>query len=544
MAAESKPFSPEGIEPGDELAAAMAARGYPAVEPATTRDRGIGPFKRMVLRNARVLDGTGAPPSGVYDIVVESGIITAVTLVGVPKTPINPSRRPPPGEYEIDCAGKLVTPGFVDCHVHIGTYYHAASGPMPPADYVYKLWLAHGITTVREMACMNGVGWTLEQREASASNRIAAPSIVAHAYFPAVDEFVKTIYTTDQARDWVRKVKDRGLDGLKFFGAPPAIMQAALEEAGKLGLRTGCHHAQMAVSRMNALKTAGWGLTSTEHFYGIPEAMFTDRAVQSYPVGYDFMDESLRYNSSSQNFIQAAEPGSQKWNDTLHKFLELGHAFVPTLAILEANRDLMRARRADWHDDYTHHTLWQYYQPHRGGHCSHWYRWTTTNEVQWREHFRRWMRFCNDYKNLGGRVCPGSDAGFVFQLYGFCYVRELEQMQEAGFHPLEIFRAATSEGAALLGVDDVTGTIEVGKRADILIHRHDPLDDLKLLYGTGAMRLNDDTRQVEWHRGLEYTIKAGVIYDPAELLADVRAMVAESFVGKEDTRPGAHRGRV
>jgi len=110
-------------------------------------------------------------------------------------------------------------------------------------------------------------------------------------------------------------------------------------------------------------------------------------------------------------------------------------------------------------------------------------------------------------------------------------------MQEAGFHPLEIFRAATSESAALLGVDHETGTIEPGKCADLLVHRYDPLEDLKYLYGTGAWRLNDDTRQTEWHRGIQYTIKDGVIYDPAELLADVREMVAESFAEGEDTRP-------
>jgi len=527
-----------GVEAGEELAHMLAQRGVKPVEAGKDRDRGKGPFKRLVLRGARILVGTGAPPIGIYDIVVENGRIEELVLVAVPKTPIIPERRPAPGDFEIDCTGKLVTPGFIDAHVHIGTHYHAAMGPMPPADYVYKLWLAHGITTVREMGAMNGLAWTLNEGERAASNKIAAPKIFTHAYFPGVDEFVKTIYTPDAARDWVRKVKDRGADGLKFFGAPPALMKAALEEARKLGLKTGCHHMQMSVAKMNALDTAKWGLDTIEHFYGIPEAMFTDRALQSYPTGYDFMDESLRYASGSQNFIQAAEPGSAKWQETLEKFLALGAGLVPTLAILEANRDLMRARRADWHDEYTHQTVWKYFQPNRGGHCSHWYRWTTTREVEWKEHFRRWMRFCNDYKNMGGRVCPGSDAGFVFQLYGFCYIRELEQMQEAGFHPMEIFRAATSESAALLGVEDDRGTIEVGKAADLLVHDHDPLEDIKVLYGTGAMRLNDETRKTEWHRGIKYTIKDGVIYDPVELLADVRAMVRESFVDAEsDNRP-------
>ena len=61
------------------------------------------------------------------------------------------------------------------------------------------------------------------------------------------------------------------------------------------------------------------------------------------------------------------------------------------------------------------------------------------------------------------------------------------------------------------------------------MHDHNPLTDFKLLYGTGAMRFNEATNAVEWHRGLKYTIKDGVIYDTAELLADVRELVKESF---------------
>lgn len=67
-------------------------------------------------------------------------------------------------------------------------------------------------------------------------------------------------------------------------------------------------------------------------------------------------------------------------------------------------------------------------------------------------------------------------------LYGFGYVRELELLQEAGFNPIEVLRAATSHGAGLLGIEDLTGSIEVGKRADILVHDSNPLDEFKLLY--------------------------------------------------------------
>ncbi len=60
------------------------------------------------------------------------------------------------------------------------------------------------------------------------------------------------------------------------------------------------------------------------------------------------------------------------------------------------------------------------------------------------------MAFLNEYKNRGGRVTTGSDSGFIYKLYGFDYIRELELLQEAGFHPLEVIRAATFNGAEAL----------------------------------------------------------------------------------------------
>ena len=60
------------------------------------------------------------------------------------------------------------------------------------------------------------------------------------------------------------------------------------------------------------------------------------------------------------------------------------------------------------------------------------------------------MQFVNDYKNLGGRVTVGSDSGFIYQLYGFGTILEMEMLQEAGFHPLEVIRSATLHGAEAL----------------------------------------------------------------------------------------------
>ncbi|WMD22144.1 amidohydrolase family protein [Achromobacter seleniivolatilans] len=518
----------QAVDIGEEIVAGFGKYGLHGIAPATGRDSGAGPYDRIVLRGATLIDGTGAPPWGVVDIVVENNRIVDIVSVGKPGMAIKPARRPASGDVDIDCHGKFVTPGFIDCHAHIGAPFHGANGPMPAADYVYKLWLAHGVTTIREAGSFNGLAWTLQQKQASHANEIAAPHIHAYAYFPATNDYLKTVHTPAAARDWMHHIARAGADGVKFFGAPPAIMQAALAAAKEVGLPTCCHHATLSVSRMNSLTTANWGLTSSEHMYGLPEALMEGATIQKFSQGYDYNDEYLRFSAAGATFQQAAQPGSAKWNEVLHAFLEAGHTFVPTMNVYDANRDLMRARNADWHASYTHPTLWKYFQPQRGGHGAYWYRWSVSDEVNWRDSFRRWMTFLNDYKNLGGRVCAGSDSGFMFQLYGFGFIRELELLQEAGFNALEVLRAATYAGAELLGIADEAGSIEVGKRADLLVHDVNPLDDYKVLYGTGALRLDDQTNGASWTNGLRHVIKGGVVYDPRQLLEEVKEMVAQA----------------
>jgi imidazolonepropionase len=516
------------IEVGEEMVAGFAKKGLGQVQPATQPGDHSGPHTRLVIRGVNIIDGTGAPPWGPADIVIEGNRITEIVAVGVPHRPISPDRRPSKGTHEIDGQGKFVTPGFVDCHAHIGTPFHAENGEMLPADYVYKLWLAHGVTSVREAGCMNGLQWTVQQQQAATTNAISAPNLYPYVYFPAVNDYLKTIYTPDQGRAWLREVKNKGACGVKFFGSPPAIMEAALDECRKLGLRTCCHHAQLSVGRMNSLRTAQWGLTSTEHSYGLPEALFDGQTLQAIDDDYNYNDEYIRFATAGRTFLQAARPGTKKWEEVLSAFLEAGHTFVPTMNVYDSNRDVMRARTADWHKEYTDSTTWKYFQPQRGGHGAYFYRWSLKNELEWKDSFRIWMQFINEYKNRGGRVCPGSDSGFMFQIYGFGYVRELELLQEAGFSPQEVLRAATLHGAELLGIENKTGTVEVGKEADLLIHNQNPLGDFKLLYGTGTLRLNDETNQAERKRCLDQVVKGGVIYDPERLLSDVRDMVGQT----------------
>jgi len=188
----------------------------------------------------------------------------------------------------------------------------------------------------------------------------------------------------------------------------------------------------------------------------------------------------------------------------------------------------MRARNAPWHDDYTLPSLWDFFEPSREAHGSYWFYWTTRHEIDWKENYRLWMTFLNEYKNRGGRVVTGSDSGYIYKLYGFGYVRELELLQEAGFHPLEVIQAATLNGAEALGMVDEIGSIEVGKKADFVVVEENPLENLKVLYGIGALKLDDETDRATRVGGVRYTIKDGIVYDAPALLEDVRQLVDDA----------------
>ncbi|UHG91007.1 amidohydrolase family protein [Spirosoma oryzicola] len=507
---------------------------FAQVEKAPARQEGEGPFGKLIIRGVTLINSTGAPPVGPMDIVVEKNRITQIRQVGYPGVPIDAKSRPKanPGDKELNCEGMYLMPGFVDMHGHIGGQAQGAN-----AEYVFKLWLGHGITTIRDPSCGNGLDWVLEHRAKSERNEITAPRIKAYTVFGQGAK--EPISTPEQARAWVQQNAKRGADGIKFFGAEPNIFRAALEENKKLGLRSACHHAQLEVARMNALATAKAGLTSLEHWYGLPEALFDNKTVQNYPATYNYSNEQNRFEEAGNLWQQAAKPGSERWNKVMDELITLDFTLDPTFNIYEANRELMLARRAEWHDDYTMPSLWRFYGPSRISHGSYWHSWGTEQEVAWKKNYQLWMEFINEYKNRGGRVTAGSDSGFIYQLYGFAYIRELELLREAGFHPLEVIRAATLKGAEALGMVDQIGSVEVGKLADFVIVDQNPLANLKVLYGTGAIHLNDKN-EVERVGGVTYTVKDGVVYDAKKLLADVRKMVADAKAKEnfEISQPG------
>jgi imidazolonepropionase-like amidohydrolase len=495
-----------------------------AIVPAPDRrpGEGLGPFGTLVIRGAILIDGTGAPPRGPVDIVIEQNRIRAIRSAGTPGLPL-PARRPPErADHEIDATGMYVLPGFVDLHVHAG-------GPPknPEAEYAYKLWMAHGVTTVRGVP-LGPNAFTVKEKERSARNAIVAPRIFNYQR-PGSGWAQGAVDSPEKARAWVRWAAQNGVDGLKLGAHPPEIMAALLDEAKKLGLGSTAHLAQTGVAQMNAIKAARLGLGTVTHFYGHFESLLRDHVVQPWPPEMNYNDEQWRFGQVARLWDQIHPPGSPEWKAYLEEHLKLGTTFDPTLTIYSAGRDLMKFRNAEWHDRYTLPSLMDFFAPSRDNHGSYWYYWTTWDEVAWRNFYQVWFRLLNDYKKMGGRVTTGSDSGFIYQTYGFGYVNELEMLQEAGFHPLEVVQSATMNGALTLheprGRPIEFGVVREGLLADLVIVDQNPLANFKVLYGTGALKLNDRTRKAEYVGGVKYTIKDGIVYDAKKLLADVAAMV-------------------
>jgi imidazolonepropionase-like amidohydrolase len=496
------------------------------LNPAPPRTEGRGPFPKLVIRGVTLIDGTGSPPMGPVDIVIQNNRIADILIAGTPGLPLKPGRPPSDATEELDATGMYVLPGFVDAHVHGGDLEKS-----PNLEYAYKLWLAHGVTTVRGVP-LAGAALSTAEKGRSARNEIAAPRIWN---YQTLGSGWGKVDSPETARTWVRWAAKNGIDGIKFFNRPgetPEIIGAAIDEAKKAGLGTVAHLSQTGVARLNAVQAGRLGLGTVTHFYGHFESLMKANQIQAFPTDYNYLNEYDRFGQVAAITDQSADPGSPEWWAYLEEQKKNGVTFDPTFTIYNANRDLMRARTADWHRDYTLPALWTFYKASRENHGSYFYDWTTADEVRWRRFYDKFQRLIGDYRSIGGRVTTGSDSGFIYQLYGFGYIQELELLQEAGFTPLEVVRSATLNGALTLTEPSHQprqfGTVERGMLADLVIVPENPLANFKVLYGTGRLHLSPKTGEQERAGGVRWTVKDGIIYDAPALLAEVREMVAKA----------------
>jgi imidazolonepropionase-like amidohydrolase len=456
-------------------------------------------YKTLIIRNVIMVDGNGTPAQGPVDVIVEDNIIESIRRARTGKGAYEKD------EHIIDGTGMYLLPGLINIHAHI---HDSRAGHPLPFEYLYKLWLGCGITTVRDVG--SNTEKILKERQKSREGQIDAPRIFP--YMRAGGQ------TPEEGRKRVQQIKKAGGDGVKIFGLDRDIMKAVLDEAHKLGLRV-AHH--VGVEETDAWDDTEFGTTTIEHWYGVPDAAL--KGSQNFPYWYNYSNESHRFRYAGRLWREA-DP--EKLEKILKAMVDARVAWCPTFVIYESSRDFQRAQTQPWFVEYLHPAVREYFVPNPAHHGSYQWNWTTTDEVFWRENYKIWMKAVKKFAELGGAVGVGEDAGYIYQLYGFALIRELELHQEAGFHPIDVIMHATGNNAQILGMEDKLGRIRTSYLADLILVDGNPLENLKFLYPTGVPDIKDG--KLISRGGVKWTIKDGIVYDTSKMMDDVRRIVREA----------------
>ena len=484
-------------------------------------------YNRLVLKNATIISGRGTPgtnrampPEGPVDIVIEGNRIVDVVLADAVNTRSARGQDfRPPGDRVIDVAGMYVMPGLVEMHAHLP----GNRGPLGARghEYVFRVYLGHGVTTVRDAGTGAGLDFMSEQRRLSAANQIVAPRLVLCQRWPLPLRKWNEGNTPDKARAMVRQFKALGADCIKISKSPghyPDVLEAAVAEGKKLGMHT---MVDLKVSESDARVASSAGVTSIEHFYGFPEAGL--KGSQNFPPDYNYWDEKDRFRYAGKLWAEG-DKNPEGIIEVLDLLIKNGTNWNPTFAPYEDNRDLFRGRTLPFRETLFHpsevdalpdSTL------HGGYHAD----WKLSDELNWKEFYRIWMKYVKIFHEKGGVLTAGSDVGHAG---GIFMIRELELMQEAGLHPLDVIKVATTNAYQVLGMKDHCG-IRVGCVADLAVVNGNPLDNFKVMYGRGYGFYGILPKgEREKHGGVKWTIKDGVVYDAQALLRE-----AEWYVEQE-----------
>jgi imidazolonepropionase-like amidohydrolase len=426
-------FAPPHQPPGSRgaLTPGLVAVTNVTVIPMTAPD--------SVLRNATVL--------------VRDGRIAAVGPAA--------SMRLPRGARRIDGRGRFLLPGLADMHVHL---YSDDETPDSLAGDELGVMIANGVTAVRLMI---GTPEHLDLRE-----RIEAGGLLGPQLWVASPQLIGTesanarvVTTADQARAAVKEVTDAGYDFVKLTtDITPEVYDAVVAEAARNGIRV-IGHVDPRVGVARAL-AAGQHI---EHLDNYLESVLADSAptresVSDLGVFYPKRWASLDYvDDAKVERIAGATARARVWTTpTLTMFKQafgLGQTDEdirsrPDWGMMPVSvRDLyLRARKSYWAK-----------APSEGRRT----RWVGVRN-----------RLVKAIADSGGHIMAGSDTPEWFLGYGFTLHRELESLVAAGLTPWQALAAATRSPAEFLHALAQWGTIEPGKRADLVLVSADPLADI------------------------------------------------------------------
>ena len=371
----------------------------------------------LLITHARLVTATNAAPTENATIEIRGGKIASV----------HAGSEPPPASTlpVIDAAGKTVMPGLMDNHYH---FWDIFDGPR---------LLSRGITEIRDPG--SDLADTLNYREAIALGITAGPHIYTTGplidghggYHPMVDV---EIDDPRAAADLVRSLKAQGVDALKvYFLLKPDVLREVVKEAHVQGLRvTG--HIGVRTSWSQAMDA---GIDGFNHIRVWPD--FLSPADQ--PQGEN---ETLDAEKNPVPRMQAdwskIDPNGERAGALIQRMVDHHIGFDPTLSIQHLGDFWKRSLGLEQYQIAS-------------------------------DTYVRMGEFVSKAQKMGVMLLAGTDDGSLFE--------EMESYATAGIPTLEIVKSATVNGAKWLGKDAEFGTIEPGKRADLVIVDGDPLKDIK-----------------------------------------------------------------
>ena len=428
--------------------------------------------EEIVLRNARVIDGTGAPARAGQIVLIRDGRIAAIGAEGT--IPI------PSAATQIDLAGRTLIPGLVMLHEHL--YYPTGSGIYGALGESFtRLYLAGGVTSMRTGGNMNGFG---ELNIAKAIGRGEKPGPWIDATAPYINSpglglsQVQPVRSPPEARRMVGYWADAGATSFKaYMQVTRDVLGAAITEAHSRGLKVTGHLCSVTYA-----EAAHLGIDNLEHgFFAATDFVpgkKPDECAQLGPA------EQAAAIDTSRAEMKALIADLVRLNVAVTSTLTIFETFVPGrpmppgLDVLEASlrADYERRHAAVAARTSAYGAL---YDAARGAELA--------------------------FHRAGGLLVVGTDpTGGGGVVPGFSNQRAIELLVEGGFTPLEAISIATYNGARYLGRDREIGSIAVGKQADLVILDGDPIVDIAAI------------------RKVEMVFKQGVAYDPKKLIESVR----------------------
>lgn len=429
----------------------------------------------LIVRNATLIDGTGADPVHDAEIVVDGHRITSVSADGGKNA-----------GTVVDATGLWVVPGLIDCHVHL-----ALTGPGS-----LELYLAMGVTTVRDLG--DPLDFLQEQRRLQDHGAVGArmlytgPMIDGHD--PTWPALPRTTMGPDDAAQAVEEHLAAGADAIKLYTTlEPESLRRAIQQVNSRVPVAGHLGRTLASEAMEA------GINSLEHVLLTP---YNDIASEDHRTapGEVMMTPGF-WPKVNQGWLAADLHADhvKRWIDLLVRH---DVALCPTLTVLPG---------ADAPDEEAFDHL-PNYRKMREERMAQVGRQPSAQAAELRERLRpvreKLQEFIGQIHEAGGRVISGTDTGAVGVVPGFSLHSELGFLSGAGLSNMDVIRSATASAAEAVWREDL-GTVEEGKTADFLLLRHNPLEDLRAL------------------RDIQHIVQNGVIYHPQDLKDKARNATGE-----------------